>query len=151
MDDERQVTILFKPGMRFEKEEKKYKWSTEDRGAFIARLCLPAMNHVSEDLTFKAEIEADFRNSKLPTLDFNLWMRKCGRLQHAYYEKGMKTQKMLEKDLAMAIKQKQCILENELKRRLYNVDIEVNEEEEEAKEMIENYTRQAKNFGWVRK
>ena len=84
----------------------------------MARLCLPAMNDVNEDLTFTAEVESDFQNSKLPTLDYNLWMSKCGRLHHTYYEKDMKTQKMIEKDSAMAIRQKICILSNELTRRL---------------------------------
>ena len=164
VDDGRHVTSLLKPGMRYEKEEKKYRWSAEaeeediarreqgeDKGAFMARLCLPAMNDVNEDLTFTAEVESDFKNSKLPTLDFNLWMSTCGRLHHTYYEKEMKTQKMLEKDSAMAIKQKQCILGNELTRRLYNVDTKADEEEEEVQKIIENYTRQAKNSGWGRR
>ena len=117
----------------------------------MARLCLPAMNDVNEDLTFTAEVESDFKNLKLPTLDFSLWMGKCGRLHHTYYKKELKTQKMLEKESAMAIKQKQCILGNELTRRLYNVDTEVDEEDEDVREIIENYTRQAKNSGWERR
>ena len=50
----------------------------------MARICLPAMNAVNEDLTFTVEVASDFPEKKLPTLDFNLWMRKDQSLTHNY-------------------------------------------------------------------
>ena len=63
----------------------------------------------------------------------------------------MKTQLMLEKDSAMAMKQKYTILANELTRRLYNIDDEEEENAEEVEKTIEQMTRQLKNSGWNRK
>ena len=98
VDDGRQVTTLLKKGSRYDKEEKKFKWSKEaesedeqlelegeDKNSFMARLCLPAMNGVNPDLTFTAEVEEDFPDKRLPTLDFSLWMRSDGSLAHTYY------------------------------------------------------------------
>ena len=88
----------------------------------MARLCLPAMNAINPDLTFTAEVEEDFANKRLPTLDFSLWMEKTGEVKHSYYEKSIKSQMMLDRDSAMATKQKITIQANELTRRLYNID-----------------------------
>ena len=51
----------------------------------------------------------------------------------------------------MGIKQKHTILGNELTRRLYNIDEELEEAETEIEKVIENFTRQAKNSGWGQK
>ena len=63
----------------------------------------------------------------------------------------MKTQKVVEKESAMSKKQKFCILANETTRRLYNIDIEEDKEEEEVKEILEKMTSQLKNSGWERR
>ena len=119
----------------------------------MARLCLPLMNSINPDLTFTAEVAEDFEDEKLPTLDTKLWMRKDGTLVHSYFEKEMRTQILLEKDSAMSVRQKFCILGNELTRRLYNLDQKMGEDEleEEVKEVIEHFTQQCKNSGWERK
>ena len=58
---------------------------------------------------------------------------------------------MLEKESAMSTKQKITIQSNELTRRLYNVDEELEGKEEEVTKIVENFTRQLKNSGWGRK
>ena len=58
---------------------------------------------------------------------------------------------LLEKESAMGTKQKYCINANELTRRLYVIDEEDEEGEEEIRRTIEDYTRQLKNSGWERK
>ena len=164
VDDGRQVTSLLAKGMRYARESRSFEWSKEaededlerekkgeGKGAFMARLCLPAMNDVNPDLTFTAEVEEDFESRKLPTLDTNMWMEEDGKISHNYFEKSMKSQIMIEKDSAMGIQQKNCIMANELTRRLYNLDITMEDIEEEVREVIENFTRQAKNSGWERK
>ena len=90
--------------MRFRAEEKKFVWDAESekedeemekngerKEEFMARLCLPAMNAVNEDLTFTAEVAPDFTDERLPTLDFNLWMKPDQTLSHNYFEKEMKS------------------------------------------------------------
>ena len=123
----------------------------ENRDEFMARLCLPVMNDINVDLTFTAEVASDFGNKRLPTLDFTLWQVEEGILTHSYYEKEMKTQLIIEKDSAMAVKQKYTIMSNELTRRLYNIDEEVPKKEAEIEEVMENFTKQLKNSRWGRK
>ena len=60
----------------------------------MARLCLPLMNAINPDLTFTVEVAEDFPTKGLPTLDFEMKMRKDHTITHKYYEKEMKTQKV---------------------------------------------------------
>ena len=86
VDDGRQLTTLLKKGMRYDKESHEYRWDMiaeeedmilekqgESRDGFMARLCLPLMNAINNDLTFTAEVAADYADRRLPTLDFSLW------------------------------------------------------------------------------
>ena len=109
------------------------------------------MNAVNADLTFTAEVPSDFADKRLPTLDFSLWMKENQEITHSYFEKEMKTQQLLEKDSAMSSKQKFTILSNELTRRLYNIDDEGEDKDEEVEKTIEKMTKQLKNSGWNRR
>ena len=153
----RQVTTKIRKGMRYCKEKKELEWrkdaeeedkEMEKKGekadSFMARVCLPIMNDINQDLTFTAEVASDFPDEKLPTLDCTLWMEEGGILTHSFYEKPMKSQLLIEKDSAMENKQKFCINSNELTRRLYNVD-EERVGEEEITRIIEHFTKQLKN------
>ena len=137
VDDGRQVTSKLKKGMRYSETEERFTWNRESEkedeeleragekeDEFMARLCLEAMNKVNPDLTFTAEVASDFADNRLPTIDFTLWMKENGKISHTYYEKEMKTQKVIEKNSAMSKKQQYCILANETTRRLYNIDME---------------------------
>ena len=119
MDDGRQVTSRLKKGMRYNNRERKFTWDREaekedqemeNRGEradeFMARLCLPAMNQINPDLTFTAEVQSDFKDKKLPTLDFTLEMKENKQITFSYFEKEMKTQRVIEKNSAMGTKQK---------------------------------------------
>ena len=89
VDDGRQVSTKFSKGMTFSKEHGNLTWNKEaemedvrkeeegeKKNAFMARVCLDAMNSINPDLTFTAEVEEEFDNKRLPTLDFSLWMNK---------------------------------------------------------------------------
>ena len=93
-------------------------------------------------------MEEDFKEKRLPTLDFSLWLKQGGEISHSYYEKEMRSQVMLERDSAMSTKQKITIQANELTRRLYNINEEDTDLESEVEKVIETYTRQIKNSGW---
>merc|ERR1712015_401415 len=60
----------------------------------------------------------------------------------------MKSQLMLDRESAMATRQKFTIQSNELTRRLYNIDEEIDEVDDEVERVIEDFTRQTKNSGW---
>ena len=159
VDDGRQITSKLKKGMRYDNEEEKFVWNEiaekeddrkelegEKEDEFMARVCLEAMNQINPDLTFTAEVQSDFVDKKLPTLDFTLEMQATGNVKHSYFEKAMKNQILIEKDSAMSIKQKYCILSNEVTRRLYNVAED--EKEEEVEKVLDKMTEQLKNSGW---
>jgi hypothetical protein len=57
----------------------------------MARVCLPAMNSLNQDLNFTTECPEDFPGKRLPTLDFVVWMIR-GILNHSYFEKSMRLQ-----------------------------------------------------------
>ena len=88
----------------------------------MARLCLPAMNGINPDLTFTVETAEDFKDNKLPTLDFTMQMKEDMRITHGYYEKDMKSQLVIGKESAMGTGQKFSILSNEIARRLYSIE-----------------------------
>ena len=39
----------------------------------MSKVCQVAMNSIAEDLEFTLEIEEDFENGRIPTLDFENW------------------------------------------------------------------------------
>ena len=100
VEDGRQVTSMLRKGMRYSREEDKFVWSKEaeeedygmeeqgeKKDEFMARLCLEAMNQINKDLTLTAEVESDFPDNRLPTLDFSLWMREDNSLIHQSFRK----------------------------------------------------------------
>ena len=116
----------------------------------MARLCLPAINSVNEDLVFTAEIPEEFEDNKLPTLDFFLWLEKNGYLNHSYFQKLMKTPLVLMQKSAMGDRQRYSILSNELNRRLSNTNNELVDKTEQHN-IIEKFIQQLKSSGYERK
>ena len=96
----------------------------ESSNARMVRVCLPAINQVKTDLVFTAEIPEDFQDSKLPTLDFFLWLDRNGLLNHSYFQKSMKTPLVIMEKSAMSQQQRYSILANEMIRRLSNTNQE---------------------------
>ena len=95
----------------------------EENNVRMARICLPLMNSINEDLVFTVEAPEDFPDNRLPTLDTKLWLEK-GLLVHTYFEKSMKSPFLLMKRSAMSQHQRCAILANELVRRLSNIDVD---------------------------
>ena len=104
VDDGRQGTTVLKPGMKFCQDDKVFKYCKEtledDKtrklagetvNQRMARHCLVAMNSINKNLKFTVECEDDYENKKLPTLDFQLWQDKNGKINHTYFQKPLKT------------------------------------------------------------
>ena len=107
------------------------------------------MEAINHDLKFTTELEEEFEDHKLPTLDFKEWLLNNGHMNHTYFEKPMKTQILLMKRSAMATSQKYTILANELTRRLSNCSLEGTSNDDKIL-VVEDFTRQIKNSGFTR-
>ena len=123
----------------------------ETTNARMSRLCLPAINTINKDLQFTSEIPEDFKDNKLPTLDFYLWLLKNGHLNWSYFQKAMKTPLVLMEQSAMGDQQRHAILSNELIRRLSNINHQDPNLQEETTSTIETFTQQLKSSGYSRK
>lgn len=151
VDDGRHSGTTLRRGMRYVKEKDAFvfskEWKDEDdalgetSNVRMARVCKDAMNSVSDDLQFTTEAPEDFEQSRLPTLDFKLWL-VSGTIMHTYFEKEMRTPFVVMRRSAMGEQQRMAILSNELIRRLSNVGKEV--VEAEVFGIIEHYIYQLK-------
>ena len=158
VDDGRQLTSTFRPGMRYSKnkeifeyseaadlEDKNKKRQGESDEQRMARICLDAMNNINEDLEFTVETAAEFENEHLPTLDFQIWQEKDQTINHSYFQKPMKSPLVIMARSGMGTQQKIQILANELTRRLSNVNTRISENTKEKTRIIEQYTKELKN------
>ena len=159
VDDGRQKSTTLAKGMRFNKDEMRFmvteeglvedetlKETTNQR---MARICLPAMNAVNPDLVFTIEAPEDFKDNRLPTLDFFLWLESWG-INHSFFAKEMNSPFVIMQQSAMGGQQKSSILANELVRRLSNVN-QGHVSREEIIEIIEKFIRQLKTSGYEQK
>ena len=162
VDDGRQGTTILAPGMSFDTEEKKFKYTIEAEqedkkrelegekpNQRMARLCVAAMNSINPDLEFTVECPEDYEDKKLPTLDFTIWQDKNGRINHSYYQKDMKTPFIVMSRSAAPQQQKFQVLSNEVTRRLLNINKEENNQQE-LNRVIDKFTQEAKNSGYSR-
>ena len=123
VDDGHQGGTTLRKGMKFDNAANKFVMDEEQLrddvvrdepdNVRMARVCLPAMNSVNDDLKFTTEAPEDFANNRLPTLDFVLWLID-GILFHTYYEKSMKNQMTVMQRSAMSEHQRIAIISNEL-------------------------------------
>ena len=144
-----------KIGTRFQDSINKFtsseEWLREDVEAGMTRKAVTereirlAMNSVNPDLKFTTETKADFENSRLTTLSFQLWSDKNG-LRFSYFEKSMRSQILTMAASSQSEKSKISILINELNRRLAMMDDEVDEEERIA--IVDHFTKQLINSGY---
>ena len=119
MDDGRQGSTVLRKGMKFDLEKRIFVFCEEQKkrdeeenapdNVRMAKICLPAMNSINENLKFTTEAPEDFEKNRLPTLDFVIWMVR-GLLYHSYYEKSMRMQYTIMQRTAMSEHQKMSIL-----------------------------------------
>ena len=158
VDDGRIVSTTLKLGMQFQGNKFQYSEETkqldidmrnkgESHNQRMARVLQPAMNSVNPDLVFTTESQEDFKNERLPTLDFEMWLTDDEEIKHSYYQKPMKNPLVLMERSGMAYSQKMQILSNELNRRLSNILVgEIPQSEINSK--INEYTQELKNSGY---
>ena len=75
-----------------------------------------SMNAIFDFLRFTVESEMDFKDRRLPTLDFKLWVRQeDGLVMHTFYEKPTSSN---QKDTALPENAKMATLNSEVVRRM---------------------------------
>ena len=96
------------------------------------------MNSIYSNLNFTVEVEEDFENHRLPSLDCELFMDKNNyKINYSFYEKSMKTPFCIMRNSAMSEKSKVSILSQDLIWRMQNIDENI--PESERIEVIDNY------------
>ena len=112
----------------------------------MARVCNPAMNAINPDLVFTTEVQEDFKNERLPPLDFQAWISE-DKISHSFFQKPMKTPYVLMAKSAMALQQKFQILSNDLTRRLSNILVEA-VSFQEILGVIDQFSQELKSSGY---
>ena len=113
----------------------------------MARVTRTGMNSINKDLVFTTECQEDFKNEKLPTLDFQMWL-EGNKISHTYFQKPTKTPYVIMARSAMSNQQKIQILSNELTRRMSNVKIE-DVGQDEKNRIVEQFSQELKSSGYT--
>ena len=89
------------------------------------------MDQINPDLKFDLELEEDFEDMKLPTLDTAIWMGRTEdlavKINYQFYEKPMNSVFVIPEKSAMASRSKFTILSQDLIRRLMNTGLNINQ------------------------
>ena len=177
IDDIRFITNVIKPGWRWSQEEKKlvYKedWREEDermRYSKERKTCfevLKIMNSVFKDIKFTVEAEEDFKTSRIPTLDFEMWLEKAeskerdtaeekdakeirkGKVIYSFYEKEMSSNFCIMENTAMSWNQKRASLSQEVIRRMLNTSELVSQTERDT--ILEKFISRMEKSGYSKK
>ena len=158
VDDIRIVVSVMKKGTRWNPASKcleyREEWELEEKDteesntSRMSRLLRPAMSSIYEGISLTMEIAEDFKDQKLPTLDFNLYLED-GELRYSYFEKEMKTPFCITEKSAMCERSKMSILSNDLIRRCMNTCEKTSQEDKNM--MVEEYIDRLKASGYNRK
>ena len=152
VDNIRYITSPIPDGVRWSQYDKKFifqeEWYKEESDISPAKrkqktseqLC-HAMNSIFPNIKFTVEVEEDFDNKRLPTLDTAIWIENSEKgnfLKYSFYEKPMKNPYCVMKSSAMSEKSKIQILSQDLIRRMQNVCQTISQSQKN--EIIDNYS-----------
>ena len=159
VDDGRIVTMVLKMGARFDSKRGVFRVmgegmeedilrqaSGETDVGRMARILLPAINHINPDVQFTVETADDFQSGWLPTLDLDLSLRG-DTISHTYYQKPMRTPLLIMERSAMSSQMKYNILSNEVMRRLFAIGDDQNLGEKLR--VLDQMTKQLRNSGYT--
>ena len=101
VDDVRKSGTSIRLGLRYQTTTLTWEWNEdqykedinlrrlgESTNQRMTRICLPVLNSMNTNLTFTSEYPEQFESSRLPTLDFELWM-EGNMIRHNNYQKPM--------------------------------------------------------------
>ena len=126
----RRLTRKIGPVQQLTKAEKRQHTRTE---------LLKLMNSISPSLSFTTELEEDFGEGWIPTLDTKVRMTPEGKIEYRFYEKEMASEFTLMDTTAISDQMKQATGTSKVIRRLMNTE---DEEAQQVKDKIlEDYIR----------
>ena len=103
------------------------------------------MNSIIYFLNLTIEIEDDFEEKKLPTLDVKIWYQE-NKVMHEHFEKEMKTNLVLEQRSALNENTKVSSLSHEVVRLLLNCSEEL--DNTRRLEHLEKFTTKLSTSGY---
>ena len=131
MDDIRAFLGSLRMGWRWHEGRLAYTrtWEREDRESGLsasrrtANVLVGMMNSVFSFLNFTVELEEDFTDGKLPSLDIAIWVEAGRRVMYEHFEKTMASNLLVEAKSALSMEVKQATLSEEVARRLRNTSL----------------------------
>ena len=130
VDDGQHIVSVIKKGMRYdgkkcrivqeEPDQEDSRTEKERTRQEVVKL----MNDVNMDLRFTSEIETDFPNLRIPTLDLEIWMDEVDRVRYGFFEKTVGSKYCIMKRTAISDQLKKSVLTAEVRHRLQNIDEE---------------------------
>ena len=162
VDDMRKAISSLEKGRRWVEKSQSFEfkddWKNEDdiKGESSTRRTAnemkKAMESINGDLKFEMELEEDFEDNKLPTLDFSMRLARSqdgpGQIWYDFYEKPMNTKYCIMEKSAMAERSKISSLSQDLIRRLQNTHTEIGQERKN--EIVENYINKLRSSGYLK-
>ena len=164
VDDVRFLTGTIGTGRRWDSKEKrlvcKQEWEREDEisgetdSRRTAREMINIMNSVYRNIQFEPEIPEDFSDSKLPTLDFRMWLdqgdeqegRHRDKVMFSFFEKEMASPFCIMEKSAMPESTTVSSLSQDLIRRMVNTCERVLQQERDR--IIEEYIKKLHRSGY---
>ena len=154
MDDLREYLQSIKMGWRWKDGELCWteEWETEDKNSDksdLARACellRVSMNMLYRFLNVTIESVEDFVDSRLPTLDFKIWVDDQNIIHYTFFEKPTSSNQMIQQESALPENIKMATLNSEVVRRMQNVSelLPV----EERVEVLDNLAQKVTNSAY---
>ena len=172
VDDYRSLLSALRPGLRWEPSSKKLEfredWREEDLKSEVsttrrsATVLQAVMDSINPDLKFEMELEEDFPDNKLPTLDCRVWLETSPdsnttrtrsrvasqppQFNFSFFEKTMNSQYVILENSAMSYKMKCAILSQEVVRRMLNTKETISQRE--RNEILNSFSEKMLRSGY---
>ena len=108
------------------------------------------MNSVFQNIQFTTEIPSEFKDDKLPTLDFAMWIEEGGeqkgKIKYTFYEKEMGSKYCIMEKGAMPENTKNSTLSQEIIRRMMNTSELVSQGD--RNQIVENFIVKMRKSGY---
>ena len=160
VDDYRTLITALRPGLRWDQEKGKLQfreeWRDEDLKSEIsttrrsATVLKAAMESINPDIKFEIELEEDFPDKKLPTLDTCVWLDRSPdippKFNFSFFEKKMNSSYVILEKSAMSMKQKYAILSQEVVRRMLNT--RTGTKQQDRNDILNRYSQKLLRSGY---
>ena len=127
---------------KFEQLDKSLELNHDELTKYCAEEIRQALESVNPDLKFTVELEQDFVNKQLPTLDTSVWLSQeegsAPIIKYEFFEKPMNSKFVILEKSAMEYRSKLSILSNDVCRRLFNTKESIPQERKD--EILDSFS-----------